>query len=81
MTEAITEVGQCKFVVKECSVPCGPPLFVLEPNGKQISLLRDASLGFNLREGTTLQRAHDIARCLNTEIASRSALCSSLIDW
>jgi hypothetical protein len=45
MTEAITEVGQYKFVVKECSVPCGPPLFVLEPNGKQISLLRDASLG------------------------------------
>jgi hypothetical protein len=70
MTEATTETGQYTFVVKECPVPGGPPRLVLEPSGEQISILRDASLGFYLREGTTLQRAHEIARHLNAEIDS-----------
>ena len=80
MTEATTEVGQYTFVVKECPVPNGPPRLVLEPTGKQISILRDASLGFNLREGTTLQRAHEIARYLNTEMDS-VACTMFLVDW
>jgi hypothetical protein len=63
-----TDRGDFLFVVKEFGD--GTPWIVAEPRRKTIPVFNDAIWGFDLPEGTTLEKAHEIADYMNHNLKS-----------
>ncbi|HTA94678.1 MAG TPA: hypothetical protein VK769_00995 [Verrucomicrobiae bacterium] len=62
----MTERARYVFVVKEFEG--GQPWICLESQDKQIGILKNGLLGFDLAEGISLSQAKAIAKNLNTTI-------------
>jgi hypothetical protein len=62
----MTDRAKYRFRVKEFSG--GKAWIALEPFGSEIPALKNAVLGFDLSEGTTLQEAEKICGFLNDNI-------------
>jgi hypothetical protein len=62
--------GQYRFTVKEKED--GTPWIAGEPVGDTLKIIGpkgdDLEIGFMLRPGTTIQQAHEVARCMNNWI-------------
>ena len=58
----------CRFTVKEYGM--GIPYIMMEPCGDNLVLLKIGNLYFDLREGATFEKAHEIAEYLNDNIES-----------
>jgi hypothetical protein len=63
-----TERGHFKFTVKEYA--SGEIFISLEPLGERLPSLGRGQLGFDLPVGTSMEKAEDIARYLNTNLAN-----------
>ena len=63
MTQATTERAEYVFTVKEFGD--GTPWITLEPRHQSLKSLGNSFLGLELNEGSTLQKAEEIARYLN----------------
>ncbi len=68
MTQATTESEEYQFTVKEYSD--GTPWIALEPSHRALESLGNSLLGLELNEGSTYQRAEEVARYLNQNIVS-----------
>lgn len=62
----INETANYTFVVKDDSD--FEPYIAIEPSGSRISIFENAMLSFYLEEGTSHERAHEIANFLNNNI-------------
>lgn len=65
---AKTERAKYVFTVKEFSN--GTPFIALEPLNKSITLPEEGFLGFDLPEGTDINKAKDIAKYLNKNLSN-----------
>lgn len=66
-----THRTEYRFTVKEFE--SGTPWLMLEPmRGPDLPLPKNAFLGLDLKEGTTLEEAQEIARYLNRQVRSVS---------
>lgn len=66
-----THRAKVKFYVKEYGE--GQPWIVVEPDdGKNLPFVGDGFLGIDLPEGTSYERAREIAKFLNKNIAAIS---------
>ena len=63
----MSERGRYKFTVKESAK--GTPWIAAEPMGPEPEVLCEGILGFDLREGATLDEAREIAHFLNDHVA------------
>jgi hypothetical protein len=70
MTQAKTEHGDLLFKVSEYGD--GTFWISTEPRNKGIPALNDALLGFGLPDGTSFQKAHEVADYLNGNLTSVS---------
>jgi hypothetical protein len=70
MRESKTERANCVFAVKEFAD--GKPWIMLERSGEGLEVLGDGYIGFELKEGTTLQEAEDLAATLCKSISTVS---------
>jgi hypothetical protein len=70
MTESRTDRAPYVFAVKEFGD--GTPWIMLERSENALDVLGDGFLGFDLKEGTSLQEAEKIARFLRQNIRSIS---------
>lgn len=68
MTQATTERAEYQFTVKEYGD--GTPWIALEPSHQALESLGGSLLGLELEEGSTLQKAEEVARFLNQNIVS-----------
>jgi hypothetical protein len=66
MAESHTERGDYRFTVKKFAD--GTPWIVLEPLGRQLNVLGDGFLGFELKPRTSLDQADRIADFMNRNI-------------
>jgi len=67
---ATTQRGNYIFTVKEYAD--GTPWIAMEPSGKAIEFPNEGFFGFDLRKGTNIQRAREIAKYLNNNISELS---------
>ena len=70
MTRMTTEREEYQFTVKEYGD--GTPWIALEPSYQALESLGGSHLGRELSEGSTLQKAEEIARYLNQNIVNVS---------
>jgi hypothetical protein len=63
---------RAKFYFKPSRYPSGEYWIVLEAFHEDLDLLANAFLGFDLREGTTVNQAEEIAAYLNENIRAVS---------
>jgi hypothetical protein len=75
MTEARVERGTCRFVASNNEQ--GKPIIRLELFHGTVSLLKNASLSFNLLGGVSLEQAKKIADSLNENVLDISVNMSS----
>jgi len=61
-----------RVVFRVHEVPGGEPWIQLEPLNRDLKVLRNGFLGFELSEGTTINKAEEIAAFLQESISSVS---------
>lgn len=69
-SKARTEHGSYLFTVKEAAD--GSPWIMLEPRRTDVTALKEAFIGFGLRQGTTIEKAQEVADYLNRNLADLS---------
>lgn len=62
----MTERNEYHFAVKEFND--GTPWIAFEPLQGNLAILKGGMLGFDLREGTTLEEAHQLASLLHEKV-------------
>ena len=75
MPDARTERGTCRFVAEKGEG--GKPVLRLELFHGTVSVLRDATLSFNLLGGMSLEQAKKLADSLNENVLDVSVRLSS----
>jgi hypothetical protein len=58
------------FVVKEHGGPGFEPYIACEPRNQQLAIVGDGMIGFELRKGTSLEKAKEIANFMSNNISS-----------
>ncbi len=66
MNKATTESADFLFAVKEHAT--GTPFIMLQPRHDNLSVVGDGFLSLELREGTSMRQAKEIAQHLNDNI-------------
>jgi hypothetical protein len=70
MTQSKTERANYMFAVKEFGD--GTPWIMLERSGKGLDVLGNGFIGFDLREGISLQEAENLADILRRNVSAVS---------